>query len=240
LLISASTSGTTAIFNISKTLETVLLHIESSQSPQQENITSSGVKYAQTNWQPRTASKREIIDIGEPDLKCIGNQSGVNGLDVNYKDGKLRIATGGDDNTLSVFQILLTVSLQNELMLICTSIGRNMCAHASNITGVKILSNGSVVTSSIDQRLNIWSVEERDEVLDVVHVGFGKKSRKLVDSGSGEVRKMEIAMEYSGYVDVADVSDLDCLEICGSDEGGGRGVRVVIVGVGMQVFQGSL
>ncbi|XP_055934897.1 WD repeat-containing protein 6-like isoform X1 [Argiope bruennichi] len=93
-----------------------------------------------------------------PDLRMKSHQSGINALDVKaINDTNWLIGTAGDDNALSL-SIVQFERLSSEDIK-CTELSRAQIksAHASEITGLKILNRETIVTASIDQRINVWT-----------------------------------------------------------------------------------
>ncbi|CAL1262806.1 unnamed protein product [Larinioides sclopetarius] len=91
-----------------------------------------------------------------PDLQLKSHQSGINALDAKSIADWI-IGTAGDDNALSIsvvhFELLASEHMR------CTEVSKAQVksAHASQITGLKILDGKTIVTVSIDQRINIWT-----------------------------------------------------------------------------------
>ncbi|XP_067657544.1 tRNA (34-2'-O)-methyltransferase regulator WDR6-like isoform X2 [Haliotis asinina] len=91
-------------------------------------------------------------------VKC--HQSGVNSVHVFcHGDDRYLIASGGDDNCLTVTSIHVTAA--GDGMAVCMEkCWKNVHAHAAQITGVWILSNRHVVSASIDQRVCVWELSD--------------------------------------------------------------------------------
>ncbi|GFY63366.1 WD repeat-containing protein 6 [Trichonephila inaurata madagascariensis] len=86
------------------------------------------------------------------------HQSGINALDVKFISGSnWLIGSAGDDNALTLSLLNLVTFSSRDIK--CDEIysGYVYNAHASQITGIKILDENIVVTASIDQRINFWT-----------------------------------------------------------------------------------
>ncbi|GIX70552.1 WD repeat-containing protein 6 [Caerostris darwini] len=107
-----------------------------------------------------TSSNDLLPSLIFPDLQLKVHQSGVNALDAkSISDTEWIIGSAGDDTALSV-TLIKFVNLPsgeikcNELNKACEN-----SAHASQITGIKILDEKTLVTASVDQRVNIWTLK---------------------------------------------------------------------------------
>ncbi|KAJ3021497.1 WD repeat-containing protein 6 [Thoreauomyces humboldtii] len=126
------------------------------------------------------------------------HQSGINALDVAFgsaliEDGRraILIATGGDDNAISATRI--SFRKQDEaaadagLQVANITQGAALSPHSSGVTGIRVLPNGSLMTTSVDQRLNVVELAETEAGI------------------------YSFACVASHYVDVADISDMDTI-----------------------------
>ncbi|KAG8200291.1 hypothetical protein JTE90_021941 [Oedothorax gibbosus] len=105
----------------------------------------------------------------EPDLNMKQHQSGVNALDVKCIEGSSwLICSAGDDNALAVALINI-IFIKEKLEINVASKYHIPNAHASQIVGVKILDNSFLVTTSIDQRINVWKWSLTENLLKVEH-----------------------------------------------------------------------
>jgi WD40 repeat protein len=84
-------------------------------------------------------------------IACHQHQSGVNGLDVKLKDHTLIIATGGDDNAVTIQYLDLS---QNQLKERYHAPN----AHAAPITGVTFFNN-TLCSVSVDQTVACWTLD---------------------------------------------------------------------------------
>ncbi|XP_043934684.1 WD repeat-containing protein 6 [Protopterus annectens] len=126
-----------------------------------------------------------ILDLGCPESVLQIHQSGVSSLHIRdtEKDGEYLLATGGDDN--AVHLCFLTVDLASDAVEPSavtkhhpnnSEVAVEHCvshcsvqvikklsaffAHAAHVTGVRILDVGLLASTSIDQRLTLWKIEE--------------------------------------------------------------------------------
>ncbi|KAI1342723.1 WD40 repeat-like protein [Xylariaceae sp. FL0016] len=156
------------------------------------------------------------------------HQSTVKALDVRKMGPDHLVVTGGDDNALGVAHLrspvpqaaapaptARTAPTTPPYDVISKSVVRS--AHAAAITGLAIarLENGGedalLVSCSNDQRVKLWRV-----------VGWR--------AGTGRVRVQLLDERYSS---IADAGDLEVIE----GEGGGEGrIRVMVGGVGVEVW----
>lgn len=96
-------------------------------------------------------------------LCWIAHQSGINAVDLKIiKDGshsRYIVASGGDDNALNVTILSATKTNEDKTpSLVLLDTAKVHVAHSAQITGVKILDDNTVVTSSIDQRVTVWTL----------------------------------------------------------------------------------
>ncbi|KAI7855064.1 WD40-repeat-containing domain protein [Circinella umbellata] len=103
------------------------------------------------------------------------HQSGVNCLQVayNHDDKSLIIVTGGEDNALVAAKFNIT-SLEESDIVPCGKPYSILDAHASSVTGTCFINNNkAVLSTSTDQRLNIWKINEDEGIrLDWIHGSF--------------------------------------------------------------------
>ncbi|KAI9492531.1 WD40-repeat-containing domain protein [Zychaea mexicana] len=104
----------------------------------------------------------------EPVYTYQPHQSGVNCLQVAYNpdENTLTIVTGGEDNALVAAKLALGGGKDDDddAKIVVTAVG-NPCsileAHASSVTGTRLIQNNTAVLStSTDQRLNMWTVKD--------------------------------------------------------------------------------
>ncbi|GAA5830671.1 hypothetical protein JCM5353_007581 [Sporobolomyces roseus] len=133
------------------------------------------------------------------------HQSGINGLSVSVKDSLILVATAGDDNAVSLERI----ELSEKDGLLAKSLDSTVLsdAHASTIQGLNFLSPNLLASSSVEQRLNLYSLNSRS--------------------------KLSLNLIQSTCLDVADCSAQDAIQI---DEEGERW-KVVVAGIGVEVVE---
>ncbi|BGP17309.1 WD repeat-containing protein 6 [Rhodosporidiobolus nylandii] len=149
-------------------------------------------------------------DLPAPFCTFCPHQSGINALAIHAEGTSLVFATAGDDNAVSVQRLhlfLLNEALAAELGPSATLED----AHASTIQGLDFLAPSFLVSSSVEQRLNAYSL--------------------CLRSGASLPAPPTIQIIDSTCLDVADCSAQELLE----EKGGRR--RVVVAGIGMQVVE---
>ncbi|CAI2164202.1 6485_t:CDS:10 [Funneliformis geosporum] len=179
------------------------------------------------NKNDETDIKFNSQDLGVPIYSYQAHQSGVNCLAIHPMfncDNRYIIVTGGDDNALSIayIDILWNIMDDDERMhLIIKPNGKEIMkmemAHGSSIQGVHMLSDTKILSTSLDQRLNLWEVDfcipdEMDNAKDKIDIYEGLKLVK------------------SEFVDVCDPNSMDILNINGY-------VNVAIAGIGIEIFK---
>ncbi|GAA6025839.1 hypothetical protein JCM10207_004390 [Rhodosporidiobolus poonsookiae] len=154
------------------------------------------------------------------------HQSGINGLAVSVEGSSLVIATAGDDDAVSARR--LTLSLDEPTGTLAASAGPATMladAHASTIQGLDFLSSTTLASSSVDQRLNLYSLS------------LPSPSSLSSDAAASTLATLQIV--DSTCLDVADCSAQAVLE--GDAEAGGEGARrVVVAGIGVEVVEVEL
>ncbi|KAI8800356.1 WD40-repeat-containing domain protein [Cladochytrium replicatum] len=133
--------------------------------------------------QPRSSS---IINLEEPNFCVVAHHSGINSLHgVLTDNGKILIASGGDDNCVSVnvIEVQKKDCRIRELKNIATY---SKAAHSSNVTGMKIIESNKLVSVSIDQRICLWKLSSTEE-------------------------RLTLNLEKTTYVNVADCVDMSIL-----------------------------
>ncbi|KAI8884166.1 WD40 repeat-like protein [Backusella circina FSU 941] len=105
--------------------------------------------------------KKAAFRLGEPIYHYSAHMSGVNALEiVPQKDTHhILIVTGGEDNALTASLF----SIQQQQIQPIGGIFTIPDAHASSITGIKMIDD-SIFTTSTDQRLNMWRINTADSV----------------------------------------------------------------------------
>ncbi|KAJ3296023.1 WD repeat-containing protein 6 [Borealophlyctis nickersoniae] len=135
-------------------------------------------------------------DLGSPMFVHQGHQSGVNGLDVRLvtespASPQLMVASGGDDNGVSVLRVWLKRDGPSTRVDRAAS-GTVPPTHSSPVSAVRIVNATNVVTTSLDQRLNCWEVSEG-----------------TVEPENKKDGDLSLNLHNSYYLDIADISDMD-------------------------------
>nr|XP_045614269.1 WD repeat-containing protein 6-like [Procambarus clarkii] len=185
LLALASSDGVLRIFQFNteterlemlccEELDHCLLKVTRLQVPDTTIVVSTTTGGRVLFFDLQSAAKWILDSDGSPSLPaqhsqqlgCIAaHQSGVNGLCFNYHNSMriadavhtITMATGGDDNKLSVWEVLVDVSRAEKIKI---SI-RNICSvfgHSAQITDLHWISSELLVSTSIDQRLIMWKL----------------------------------------------------------------------------------
>ncbi|KAM0789659.1 hypothetical protein ACM66B_000461 [Microbotryomycetes sp. NB124-2] len=86
------------------------------------------------------------------------HQSGINGLDVWHDDAtEFVIASSGDDNAIHVGTYR---AIGGDVNLVKASVQAS--AHASTIQGLKFVARDFIVSSAVDQRVNVYRINDDD------------------------------------------------------------------------------
>ncbi|GFS79475.1 WD repeat-containing protein 6 [Nephila pilipes] len=89
------------------------------------------------------------------DMRLKNHQSGINALDIKFISGtNWLIGSAGDDNTLTICVVTFS---SGDVKCDEISSVHVKNAHSSQITGIKIMDKKTIVSASIDQRINIWT-----------------------------------------------------------------------------------
>ncbi|XP_066452896.1 tRNA (34-2'-O)-methyltransferase regulator WDR6 [Eleutherodactylus coqui] len=125
-----------------------------------------------------------LQDLGPVCFTIPAHQCGINSLCVQMtKDRQYLVASGGDDNSICVYWLILDHTSQDgsrEGVQLLRAVSANS-AHAAHVTGLRFLRDDLLVSVSVDQRLTLWNLEDSG----LQHVG-------------------------TKFCHVADVSELDC------------------------------
>ncbi|KAJ1996111.1 WD repeat-containing protein 6 [Coemansia spiralis] len=95
-------------------------------------------------------------------LTLDAHQSGVNCLDVMKTDHGWFVASGGDDNSVTVWEII-SETLEHRLVV------RHLNAHASSVQRVFFV-HGNLCSMATDQRIAIWAINNSE--LELLHMSF--------------------------------------------------------------------
>ncbi|KAJ1537238.1 hypothetical protein HK096_001101, partial [Nowakowskiella sp. JEL0078] len=210
ILVTASTSGHFTVWDLTIPVSSAAKEISTGTHVSQTKPRSGWRKTAGKQRVEGKMDDENVRELEAPVFEGRGNQSGVNALDVKWlHDECLIIVTGGDDNAVSIWKIGCKVSVDGVILVDDVAIGYLMNAHASNITGLKLISDTRFVTTSIDQRLKIWEFEQTEEVVDKIEYPVGNQTPRVIFNATNGTTKIEIRLVEATYIDVADVSDLD-------------------------------
>ncbi|KAK3874778.1 hypothetical protein Pcinc_020314 [Petrolisthes cinctipes] len=139
------------------------------------------------------------------------------------------MATGGDDNKLGVWQVMVDTSEKETptvtVVSLCDAYG-----HASQITGLHWLSDTFLLSTSVDQRLLLWKLD------------------KVCEEGQDEQSTSQMALKcmsghFTGVPDVKGLAVVDCGEsrqsVVIEDKRKHINIKkkVLVYGMGLQVFE---
>ncbi|XP_028403319.1 WD repeat-containing protein 6-like isoform X2 [Dendronephthya gigantea] len=101
--------------------------------------------------------------IRRPFCSCKIHQSGVNSISLLRKDdGSFVLCSGGDDGAV-VFTTFKIHGSNEKVELGCWDMVSIPDAHTSAVTGVKLLDSETAVSTSVDQRMKLWSMDWSEE-----------------------------------------------------------------------------
>ncbi|GAA6026231.1 hypothetical protein JCM11491_005164, partial [Sporobolomyces phaffii] len=151
----------------------------------------------------------QALTLPEPFSVMSPHQSGINGLSVSVRDSTILVATGGDDNAVAVERLELKY-VDGRLVVATSSSVTLANAHASTIQGLDFLSPTLLALSSVEQRVNLYSVDtvSSDPTLELVE---------------------------SACLDVADCSAQDAIRFEDDGPGGRERWKLIIAGIGLEV-----
>ncbi|XP_066553679.1 tRNA (34-2'-O)-methyltransferase regulator WDR6 [Amia ocellicauda] len=129
-----------------------------------------------------------------PSLCVRAHQSGVNSLAVWEVGGRLQLASGGDDGSLTVSTIGVqyppgdTEGAHSHSAVSLTLDGQTSvpCAHAAPLTALQLLTPDLLATTSADQRLLLWGLGGGGGVAGALRWGAGQLCH-VADAASLEV-----------------------------------------------------
>ncbi|RGB33966.1 WD40-repeat-containing domain protein [Rhizophagus diaphanus] len=125
------------------------------------------------------------LDLGEPVYYYQAHQSGINCLAIHpmsYYNSLFMIVAGGDDNAISIayFEILWNTFRKeddyNKIQLIIRPKYREIvkieAAHGSSIQGIHVLNDTKILSTALDQRLDLWEIDfySRDKIDEVKYL----------------------------------------------------------------------
>ncbi|GAA5968378.1 hypothetical protein JCM3765_002922 [Sporobolomyces pararoseus] len=137
------------------------------------------------------------------------HQSGVNGLSISSLDSMLLVATAGDDNAVGVERVEFS-EIDGKLAVSDSSSTTIANAHGSTIQGLDFLSPTLLTSSSVEQRLNVYSLD----------LTPNPPNMKLVESTC---------------LDVADCSAQDVVRL--ERRGESEEWKIIVAGIGIEVGQ---
>ncbi|GAA6060735.1 hypothetical protein JCM10212_003779 [Sporobolomyces blumeae] len=180
---------------------------------------------------PFAQGSSEVSDLLAPLHTISAHQSGINGLSVISSHSTLTVATAGDDNAVSVH--VLSLSGSDGLTIESRATALVADAHGSTIQGLNFLSPTLLASSSVEQRLNVYTLS---------------RSSTPGQESSGIARDtLDVRIADSTCLDVADCSAMDVVATSGrrqdapggeADEGeGATSWKVAVVGIGVEVVK---
>ncbi|KAI8824491.1 WD40-repeat-containing domain protein [Fimicolochytrium jonesii] len=118
------------------------------------------------------------------------HQSGINAMDVRCSVGDtsdFTVVTGGDDNSITATRLTFNPPDPSARSLSVSRVvqGSIIAPHSSGVTGIKLLSDDCLMSTSVDQRLNTFRFSAND------------------------TSQIEFALLSSQHIDVSDISDMD-------------------------------
>jgi WD40 repeat protein len=93
------------------------------------------------------------------------HQSGIKALDILITNLLVKVASGGDDGSISVLELTITKQAVQSSLKVFTA------ANWSSVTGISFLTNTKLITVSIDQYIKQFDFSQ----------GFVLQSEKLID-----------------------------------------------------------
>ncbi|XP_047128725.1 tRNA (34-2'-O)-methyltransferase regulator WDR6 isoform X1 [Hydra vulgaris] len=143
-IITVATDGYLAVWNITEALSDFVskMHVHDYTSENKEHYENKRIKFHDLCF--------PCFKNTSPVIYTSLHQSGINAIDIySCKIGYL-IATGGDDNALCISLFNL-----NSLQILA----KDQNAHFSQITGVKFINEHFIVSTSVDQRVYVWNLD---------------------------------------------------------------------------------
>ncbi|CAG8467892.1 4567_t:CDS:10 [Ambispora leptoticha] len=217
ILFTCATDGRIAIWDVSKSVQNFL----NTFSQSTKNPLSS---YSFNDLISKLLQYKKPLD--QPTMVYKAHQSGVNCMEVrSVGRDKFIVITGGDDNAVAV-AMLYTSRRGNDLVVM--DVYNMLDAHPSSIQGVHIINDTTFVTSSLDQRLNVWKLVKKKITPDSKEKDY---AFKLVASEFVNVRDPS-AMGATQYVSIS--SDKDQAhkgEVIASK------TQIAVTGIGIELFE---
>ncbi|GAA5971549.1 hypothetical protein JCM8115_000809 [Rhodotorula mucilaginosa] len=163
---------------------------------------------------PHPTSSSSSSTFPTPFFSFRPHPSGINSLSVRVSGQRILLATGGDDNALVISTLEVTAGgngIKSNLAIEVVSQSSLAAAHSSTIQGLDFLDDKHLVTSSVDQRLNLYRF-----------------------SPSFEKEQVTASLELFDAT-CLDVADCSAQAVVQRTEGTLFGDRVIVVGIGAEV-----
>ncbi|CAH1258397.1 WDR6 [Branchiostoma lanceolatum] len=153
--------------------------------------------------------KTPKMEMESPDALLKKHPSGVNAISIQRVDSHhYLLASGGDDNSLQITVLAVREDTPNKPVIVATATSSAHSAHAATITGVHVLDGQSILTTSVDQRVNMWKYQLILKPTTQCHLSF----------------------LYGKFSHIADIAGLECW----NDECGQQ--HIAVCGHGIQVL----
>ncbi|KAJ3146007.1 WD repeat-containing protein 6 [Geranomyces variabilis] len=160
----------------------------------------------------RRSGELQPLELGTPMHSSTLHQSGVNALDVTTSttdagESSFCIATGGDDNAIAAMSVTLK---RNESGLSVANLVQGIMPspYSSGVTGIKFIRPRTIITTSSDQRINVFDLVQHQP----------------------EDGVYDFSCVSSVYIEVADIADLDVKKLEGDR------FQVAVGGFGIQIL----
>ncbi|XP_045122840.1 WD repeat-containing protein 6-like isoform X3 [Portunus trituberculatus] len=166
------------------------------------------------------------------------HQSGINAITFHYNiddPSCIIMATGGDDNTISMWKVVVMEDAQVTVTRQCSVVG-----HASQVSGLGWLSKNYLISASIDQRLIVWNFNKKDGILWKDPMRFCNATSE--DRATEEHQLLiPVGCRFIGVPDVKGLIVTDVDETENMRHNSHRiDKRVFVYGMGLQVFDVSV
>jgi len=180
--------------------------------------------------------ERRAPHVAGPVFAFQAHQSGVNSISMLWTDrGGCLVLSGGDDNSVVVSMVTATCGRGGACDYALAWQTRHGPAHAAPVTACIAASATCLLTASVDQRLNVWSVAAADAGQGLEHTQSGGDVARGAEA-SASAPPPELELVGSIFTNVADIAGLDVVRPhppAASTKTGG--VVAVVVGVGVEM-----
>ncbi|KAF9960846.1 WD repeat-containing protein 6 [Mortierella alpina] len=204
MMLTAATDGKIAAWDLTRALDAFLAKYDAQETkPVQPHSSSVGKNRKKLQKEHAQGLERPIAEV-------VVHMSGVNSLFAqDAGQNGIIIVSGGDDNALVATRIEATWDAANRAIKAQSAreVARDNDAHGSAIQAVAMLSTTDIVTTSQDQMVSLWTLE---------------------DAIDGTMRLCKLETQF---VHVPDPSTMDVLASADSS-----GHTVAIAGIGLQIF----